>query len=254
MTDKLFISKFLDKNYYVTVDGAKICIGDKTSKKTFEFSYFWENHFKLIIGDYKTDDGLTTHRLLTTWFGEKLDFITKDLKASLDKFDFDMGADYNLKLLIRKNKKNNSFSEPFLIKYFHKFYNENILKPKIDNYITNYNNGTSVGLWEKFKESLSLDTLKQEEYARDYLFEWYSKQVISQQLDELFSEFVITLGPKSWVVTWVGQGILDYPKLMRHFRNETQEVKDYIVIAYDKWFENAVILATERLISKNDGS
>ena len=46
--------------------------------------------------------------------------------------------------------------------------------------------------YEKFDNQLSLDTPKQQDFARDFLYDWYCKTIIGEKVNEFFSQLVKT--------------------------------------------------------------
>ena len=77
------------------------------------------------------------------------------------------------------------------------------------------------------------------------LNEWYSGKFIREKLDKFFPELVITLGPRNWRVTWIGHGELTKDKLLDYLQEDEYHLS-YITQQYDKWYEDAIIEASER--------
>lgn len=256
MTDEKFINKFLEKTYYVKIDGVSINVCEKDSHNSFSWDVFMIYHFSTIFGNYKVDSERTSTDVVSYWFKQKQITLLNDLIKELDKINLEMGVKIGaadlLKSLLTKFKRKHTYSENFIITQFHQYYNEKILLPRLIEYIDSYKEGIfSKEFHDNFKNKLNLDTIKQHEYAKDFLYNWYSDQVIGDKVRDLFSEFVITMGPRNWIVTWIGQGILDKNKLLKYFKNESEEILEYIVTAYDKWYEEAVITASERIMFNN---
>jgi len=64
----------------------------------------------------------------------------------------------------------------------------------------------------------------------------------------MLSQLVITLGARNWVVTWIGHGPLSKATLLKNFMSESEVHHNFILDMYDKWYEDAVMQASERVM------
>jgi hypothetical protein len=254
MTDEKFILKFLNKNYVVVLDDIDVKVKEKDTTKTFSFDYFIAHRFNLIVGNYLIDLDKTSKDVVVEWFKDKKIELVKDLFDYLSNMDTKFGAIQTLTTTLKKFKRKKQYSEKFVIGYFHSYYNDSVIKPRLLEYIGKYENGLNCKEFsENFDNQLSLDTPKQQEFARDFLYDWYCKTIIGEKVNEFFSQLVITMGPRNWVVTWIGHGQLTKEKMYRYFPNEPEIILRFISESYDKWYEEAVITASKRYINSNSG-
>jgi hypothetical protein len=82
---------------------------------------------------------------------------------------------------------------------------------------------------------------------------WYKDTVIDEKIDDLLSQLIITLGPRNWKVIWIGHGELNRPKIESIFGSQSPSIYSYIIKRYDEWYDSAIQIAAENLISKNFG-
>ena len=100
-----------------------------------------------------------------------------------------------------------------------------------------------------FKE-LSLEEGFSYDYCVDKLNDWYSDKLdINSKIEEVLNQFFITLGPRNWEVRWIGHGLLTEDKVFDVFR-EHESHRKRIMKLYDKWYYMAVMLASEKHMSK----
>ena len=103
---------------------------------------------------------------------------------------------------------------------------------------------------ELVNDKLEFDTEKARDYAFSYINDWYSDEILGQQITELFREFVITLGERNWKITWIGHGPVTKEKIEAHFKDETDFQKKLIMMKFNQWYEEAVIDASERMMKQ----
>ena len=76
--------------------------------------------------------------------------------------------------------------------------------------------------------------------------EWYrNNHQLENKILEILDQFMITLGPRNWEVRWIGHGLLTEDKIYSAFR-EHDFHKSFIMSIYNKWYNMAVMLATEK--------
>jgi hypothetical protein len=71
---------------------------------------------------------------------------------------------------------------------------------------------------------------------------------MGEKVKNILSELVITLGSRNWVVTWIGHGQLCKERFLDIFKGEDGYHHKFILDMYDKWFEEAVIHASDRIM------
>jgi hypothetical protein len=105
----------------------------------------------------------------------------------------------------------------------------------------------------KIVDHISDVNLTYSDIAREYLLKWYKDTVIDEKIDDLLSQLIITLGPRNWKVIWIGHGELNRPKIESIFGSQSPSIYSYIIKRYDEWYDSAIQIAAENLISKNFG-
>lgn len=254
MTDEKFIVKFLNRHYSVILDNLDVMVVEEETKNKYRFDYFVTHRFNVIIGNYYIDDKRSSFDIARGWFLDFKEKLTKDLFDYLKDYGYKYSATEGLHKILKKFGNKNKYSDDFITSYFHSYYNEYIIGPRVEKYLKNYQSGIKYQeLSENFDKELSLDTYKQVEYAKDLLYKWYSQNVINDKVQEFFRELVITMGPRNWLVTWIGHGPLTKEKMHKYFIGESEIIYEFIENAYDEWYANAVVAASERYISSNSG-
>ena len=141
----------------------------------------------------------------------------------------------------------------YIVKNFDDYYRENHLDTVIKDYIKTLNaNMNSQYIVDNFKQ-LSIEVETHYDYCIDKVNEWYGEVALTDKVDDLLSQLIITLGKRNWEVRWIGHGLLDENKLCESFR-EHKFHKSYILKKYDEWYSKAVIAASEREVLKNNGT
>jgi hypothetical protein len=254
MTDEKFIENFLNRHYSVILDNLDVMVTENDTKHKYRFDFFVTHRFNVIIGNYYIDDKRSSFDVVRAWFLSLKEKLTQDLYDYLQVNGSKYSATAGLKVILKKFGNKNKYSEDFITGYFHSYYNEYVIAPRVEKYLKNYQSGIKYQeLSENFDKELSLDTYKQVEYAKDLLYKWYSENVINDKVKEFFKELVITMGPRNWVVSWIGHGPLTKEKMHKYFIGESEIIYEFIENAYDEWYAEAVVLASERYISSNSG-
>ena len=101
---------------------------------------------------------------------------------------------------------------------------------------------------DDFQDEFILEHQQLITFAKEYLNNWYSETVIGGKIKDMLSQLVITLGPRNWVVTWIGHGPLSKATLLKNFITESEFHHQFILNMYDKWYEEAVMEASDRVI------
>jgi hypothetical protein len=254
MTEEKFIVKFLNRHYNVKLDNLDVMVVEKETKNKYRFDFFVTHRFNVIIGNYYIDDKRSSFDVVKSWFLGLKEKLTQDLYDYLQINCYKYSATSGLNVILKKFGNKNKYSVEFITAYFHSYYNEYVIAPRVEKYLKNYQSGVKYKeLSENFDKELSLDTYKQVEYAKELLYKWYSENVINDKVKEFFQELVITMGPRNWVVTWIGHGPLTKEKMHKYFIGESEIIYEFIENAYDEWYSEAVVAASERYISSNSG-
>ena len=249
MTDREFIFNFLNKNYTVYADNDLFKV--KSLATDVAMLPDWAiNEFKVIIGSFSTTCGKNSVDLFNEWFLEKKKEITKKLYDYLDKIKKNNGS---IKMFsdLRKKFKKSEYSQPFMLKILIEFYIEKYMKPMVKEFIDSFtgdNTLTSNKIQEYFNKKLDHETDEVRDFAYDYLNEWYCDNILEDKINELFNEFIIILGEKNWIVRWIGHGTLTNEKLSSNFRGENEVIMKYIKRKYEKWYDDNVVKASEKMM------
>ena len=255
MTDEKLITDFLEKNYIVKTHEHSFAVNEKDSYTTLVPSHFVEV-FRKIFGDFMTMDNEQSIEIFQRWFSLKKRILTLKLTEYMesnvsDKEGSVIGLNKTIKKFV-KSKKKKEYTESFITNYFNEFYKEKFMIPLVIRLRDLFNVELgSTTLIKDLENRIEHENPQQREYALSFLNEWYSETVIGKKLDIFFKELVITLGPRNWIVTWVGHGALSREKLLRNFLHEDEYHHKYIMKMFDKWYELEVIEASERMMNRN---
>jgi hypothetical protein len=253
MTDKKIIINFIKRNYTVQLSD-KFVIYDKVDKNIISLESFY-HEVSIILGDFgKGEDNVIM--IVRNWVTEQKGLLVKDLDDFVKRMDMSKGFNEISKKLLKKYSDSRKYNKGFVLEYVSDYYNEKVLLPKLKLHVEYLKNIDKNRLsYDKtisdFENELKFEGFKQQEFVREYLLNWYKDTVIDEKMDELLSELVVTLGPRSWKVTWIGHGELNRPKLETVFGNQSPSIYEYIMKRYDQWYEVAIEKACEKLISKN---
>jgi len=253
MTDEILILNFLEKNYQVKSDKQGYIIYDKSDDKTMVPNDF-KRHYLKIFSDFQIGDGESSMTIFYTWYSHKKRILTQKLYDLFDKED-----DGTLKSQLLLNKIIKVCDTDYVLLYHHDFitnifidyYKDKYMLPKLLKYVENFNiDFGSAKLLDDFQDEFILEHFKVIAFAKEYLNNWYSETVIGDKIKDLLSQLVLTLGSRNWVVTWIGHGPFSKKRLLEKFINESAYHHDFILNMYDKWYEDAVIEASERAMMR----
>ena len=254
MTDEKLILNFLDKNYDVKTDRQSFIFFDKSDEKTFAPRDF-NLHFLKIFGEFNIDNNNTSITILQSWFSSKKRILTKVLYDVFDILDNAERSQKQLKQVLKicTEKYKYQYHEDFITSLFLDYYKDKFITPKLDKYIKTFNAELgSNRLIDDFQDEFILEHHKLITYAKEYLNNWYLETVIGGKVKDMLSQLVITLGARNWVVTWIGHGPLSKATLLKNFMNESEVHHNFILDMYDKWYEDAVMQASERVMRNPD--
>lgn len=250
MTDEKLIIKFLDKNYDVKTDRQSFIFFDKSNEKTFSPRDF-NLHFLKIFSDFNIDNDNKSTTILQSWFSTKKRILTKVLYDVFDTLESSERSQKQLTEVLKTctEKFKFQYHEDFITSLFLDYYKDKFITPKLDKYIKSFNAELgSKRLIDDFQDEFILEHHQLITYAKEYLNNWYSDTVIGGKVKDMLSQLVITLGPRNWVVTWVGHGPLSKATLLKNFLTESEFHHQFILNMYDKWYEEAVMEASERVM------
>lgn len=255
MTDKKIVLNFINRNYAVQLSD-KFIIYDKVDKNMISVESFYVE-IGIILGDFGKGENNTIN-IVRNWFSEQKALLVKDLDSFMKKTDLTKGFEIVSKKIFKKFSDTTKYNKGFVLEYFSDYYNETILIPKLELHVEYLRNiQTNKLSFDKtiadFENQLKFEGFKQQEFVREYLLKWYKDTVIDEKIDDLFSQLVITLGSRNWKVTWVGHGELNRPKIESIFGNQSPSIYSYIMKRYDEWYDTAISIAAEKLISENFG-
>lgn len=265
MIDELLIRNFLEKNYIVTTDSDYFRVTDIVDKTKHSSIDEFLEVLTTIFGEFTLPNGDNSVKLFYKWFDEKKMTISKDLIEFVDSLDISKGSIFLLEQTIIhfKYSKNNRYgfydliyTPNFIGNYINEYYKNKVLNDKIKNLIesNDFGNVGSKFIIKKFSESINNETPKLVEYALSKVNKWYSETIIGAKMRDFLSQLVITLGPRNWVVTWIGHGQLTNDTLLNNFKDEDEFHHKFIKKMYDSWYEEAVINASERVLMRNNFS
>lgn len=255
ITDKKIIVNFIERNYTVQLSET-FKVYDKVENNTLTVEGFYEE-VKIILGDFGKEENNVIN-IVRNWLSDKKAQLVKDLDSFVRKMDLTKGFEHISKLMLKKFSDDYKYNKAFMLEYASEYYNEKVLVPKLQIHIEYLKNIDKNRLsYDKtisdFESEMKFEGFKQQEFVREYLLKWYKDTVIDEKIDDLLNQLVITLGPRSWKVTWIGHGELNRPKIESVFGNQSPSIYEYIMKKYDQWYETAVEFAAERLITKNFG-
>jgi len=253
MTDKKIILNFIERNYAVQLSDV-FKVYDKVENNIISVEGFY-TEIKIILGDFGEEEDNVIN-IVKNWVSDKKEQLVKDLDSFVKKIDLTKGFEHISKLMFKKFSDELKYNKGFMLEYASDYYNESVLIPKLQTHVKYLKNIDKNKLsYDKtisdFEHEIRFEGFKQQEFVREYLLKWYKDTVIDEKIDDLLSELVITLGPRSWKVTWIGHGELNRPKIESLFGLQSPSIYEYIMKRYDQWYETAVEIASEKLISKN---
>lgn len=221
----------------------------------------------------KMDDSLTSNKWITKFSNriyKKNDYVKGEIQkliiayykdnvlpGKLNKFlesmDLSLGSIVLSQQLVNTMMGDLENYHNHIVNEFDTYYRENHLDSIIKGYIKTLNTHmNSQYIVDNFKQ-LSLEVEHHYDYCIDKINEWYGEVALTDKVDDLLSQLIITLGKRNWEVRWIGHGLLDENKLCEYLREHNYH-KSYILKKYDEWYSYAVIAASEREVFKNNGN
>lgn len=235
--------KLLSQHYGFTFIGTEFYVIEFDDETKRLSKALFVSHAKQMIGS-------EAHDLIVDWFESKKAQVTKKLLDYLDKLDKNDRGGSN-KILFRMLQDFDGdpmITSEMIVAFLESYYTTNILEKILEEKFNELDPSTVTP--EDFndikKHLQATETEKIYELAKKKLNDWYSKTVVGDKLEDLFSQFVITLGKTDWKVTWVGHGPVTEEKILKHLRLDTNAHNEYVLNQYQEWFEQAVIDASEK--------
>jgi len=177
---------------------------------------------------------------LTKWFGstEKTDF--HELIEEFNK-NFDVNfADFTI--LIYKDFVKN-YREKFVIP---------TIKHFINDFFTEDNYNLDSGLVDlELEKILPLVHSTQHEFVKQEINNFYFINYVEAKVKDLLNQFVVTSGKSGWLVTWIGHGKMTDVRFREMFKKENSFVFNAINGLYEEWFEEKIIIASEKEMGVN---
>lgn len=250
MSDEKIIINFLEKNYKVVTTQSDFAIADINTEQTFNVPQF-SDIFKKIIGNYTTQDGNLSIDIFNTWFNQNKLKITKKLTEYFDTMDGNLGSSVLSQQLFKPFELDSEFHHAFILNYFNDYYCNKFMIPKITDYIGKFDRKKfSNDLVDEFHDSLIIENMFQYEFAKNYLNNWYIDEVLEEKVNDMLSQFVVTLGRTNWVVTWIGHGPITEETLRKYFIKESKEAFNYIMRMFANWYDKTIIEMSEKAMRK----
>jgi hypothetical protein len=252
--DVEIINKFLNRNYYVSVNETDFIIKDFLNEDKIL------NIDRLIDLCKKYFGSINYIQHLNSWFYNKKSALVKDLDDFLKK-------NQNVTSLLKKFKLKfkKEYDEKFLKKYFDDFIYETLVNPNLISFIEKKNNigidvtrVTQLKLVDEFFNTFNYVPSKSKHISNEikvranYEIEiWYTNLLSKETINDLFKQFVVTLGLTNWKVTWIGHGEMTEKRFLSLFKNASKQKLNEIRKEYDDWLEKKILLMSEKIMHKN---
>jgi len=237
MNDEKLILKYL-KDYELRVNALDFFVFDKTSDVSNSISNF-KYHLKKIF--YFE----SSVKIFNQWYDVKKYELLQSLYSYFDTLKPKMKSEKMLRKVIKKFYL--KYHESFLTRIFNEYYFNKYLISKIEKYKENFNSSKgSLNLIIDFEKELLGENYKITEMVKSDLNNWYAEKHIGHKVKDFLSQLVITLGPRNWIVTWIGHGQISKNKILNQFKNENEFHHEYILTMYDNWYDEAVMETSER--------
>ena len=244
MTDEKLILRYL-ADYELRVNALDFVVFNKTSNDTNSISNFIHELRKIFFFDSSVN-------IFNTWYFEKKTELLKSLYSYFDTLKPKMKSQKMIKKIVKKFYL--KYSESFLTNTFNEYYFNKYLSPKLEAYKENFNESRgSLKLILDFERELLGENYKITEMVKSDLNNWYAEKFIGEKVKDFLSQLVITLGPRNWIVTWIGHGQVSKNKILNLFKDENEFHHEYILTMYDNWYDEAVIRASEKHMSNMFG-
>jgi len=249
---KEYIINFLKGSYEPYVDDYGILIIRKNNESNIRF---YKSQLliemKLIIGEFEVGPS-TSINIVSDWVKEKHEELLKNLHEIISKVDATKGSVYFLRILSKKKLKSN-ISKTFIKEEGIKYFKYKICDPIIDDLIGKYNIKTIKKCSDLISKCLELnEDYEIDIYIKNRINTWYCNNILACRIKELFSQFVINMGPRTWIVTWVGHGKVSNDKIISNFLDEEEAQHKFILAKYEEWYDEEIIDASSRYLDKDN--
>lgn len=242
-TEEEYIKEYLTRSYEVITMASSFGISDKIGKKNFTLDNFKKEIEHILMS--------ASFPIIDVWYNIETKNLVKDLDTHIKSIDF--SRDNSLVILnnlIRyfdlSEKTKGKYNVGFIKNYFYEYHKTTNIDPKLNGYIKDIKNSNEI--INIVAKDLEYEPSYIRDYVLNYLNEWYCQSILGENIKNLFRQFVVTLGPQNWKVTWVGHGEVTREKIKQHFENESEEILKVVFKKYSDWYQEEITDSCERML------
>lgn len=237
--EERYITRFLLKNYSVKTTPSSFSVLDKNTTKEYALSSFKKEMAHIMME--------TSWPTIDIWFTKYSNKLIKDLD------DYIKGLDYSkdptlliLDKIIKHFKDKKTYEEGFIKNVFYNYHKQHNITPKLYELTKRIQNSNQI--IEIVSEKMEFEPSIIRDFVLEYLNDWYSTSILGEKITNFFRQFVVTLGPTNWKVTWIGHGEITQAMIRQEFRDESEHQLKIVFSKYHKWYEEEIIQASERML------
>ena len=237
--EERYINRFLIKNYSVKTTPSSFSVLDKSTKKEYALSTFKKEMAHIMME--------TSWPTIDVWFTKYSNKLIKDLD------DYIRGLDYSkdptlfiLDKIVKHFKRKKTYEEGFIKNVFYNYHKIHNITPKLNDLTKNIQNSNQI--MDIVSEQMEFEPSIIRDFVLEYLNDWYSTSILGGKITNFFRQFVVTLGPRNWKVTWVGHGEVTQAMIRQEFSNESEHQLKIVFSKYHKWYEEEIIQASQRML------
>lgn len=242
-TEEEYIEEYITRSYEVITMATSFGISDKVGKKTFTLDSFKKEIEQILMS--------ASFPVIDIWYERESKELVTDLDIYFKTIDF--SSDNSLVILnnlIRhfdlSEKTKGKYNTGFIKSYFYEYHKIKNINPRLNDYVKNINNSNEI-------VNIIADDLEYEpsfirDYVLTYLNDWYCQSILGEKIQDLFRQFVVTLGKQNWKVTWVGHGEVTREKIKQHFPDESEPILKIIFEKYSNWYQEEITDSCERML------
>lgn len=196
MTEKEYILNYLNKNYEIITLSHGFSVFDPFETKTISISTL-----KMDLANIFTTG---VYDIIDDWYIKGCQYLTKSIKDYILNIDFTQDNTIVIlnNFLLNFITEKFIYHEEFLKHMFYDYHIENNILPKIKGLRDRITTSNDILL--VINDSTITEPGPVITYLKNHLNKWYSDYVLEDKLNILFNQFVVTLGPRNWEVTWGG--------------------------------------------------
>jgi ferritin len=237
--EEKYINKFLIKNYLVKTTSSSFAVLDKNTKQEYPLSYFKKEMAHIMME--------TSWPTIDIWFTKHSNELIKDLDEHIRGIDYSKYPTlFILDNIVKHFKPKKKYDEGFIKSVFYNYHKQHNIVPKLDELTKNIQNSNQI--MDVMGQQMEFEPTIIRDFVLDYLNEWYSTSILGQKITDFFRQFVVTLGPTNWKVTWIGHGEVTQAMIRQEFRDESEYQLKIVFNKYHKWYEEEIIQASERML------